>query len=260
MPNSDNSACKQFDVAQRRVHEPGRYVPLAQLSQRRIEHRVLPVPISPVITTKTVVVHEGETHVRRGARMLGRHKQEFRVRRQVERATGQLKEIVVHFLSIPELSSDAPLLAQREFSITGTGPIDVTWSISGPRTSAHIPHIIRIGKTPSVPAGQVILVTQPRLHLLPLAVAVVIAATAIPTELRRLSGGMAMSGLRTLHKTCCATFRPATGHAAYGTGGRLKSRSRWFYAAARDTRFANAQRTNLPRQQWSVTPLRYFRA
>ena len=32
--------------------------------------------------------------------------------------------------------------------------------------------------------------------------------------------------------------------AAYGTGGRLKSRSRWFYAAARDTRFANRTRSD----------------
>ena len=87
---------QQLDVAQRRVDDPRRDVLRAEFTQGRIEHRGLAGPDLARDDDEAVVIHQGEAHVGRRARVLLRHEQEFGVRREVERAAVQLEEVVIH--------------------------------------------------------------------------------------------------------------------------------------------------------------------
>ena len=94
---------QQLDVAQRRVDQSRRDVLRAQGAERRVEHGRLAGADLTGDHDETVVIQQREAHVRCGARVLPRQEQEFRVRRQVERATVQLEEVVVHAAVIRDL-------------------------------------------------------------------------------------------------------------------------------------------------------------
>ena len=96
MPNSESRACSSSMCGERGVDQLGRDVVRPQFLHDGVQDRGLADADFARDDHEAVVIHQRKAHVGDGPRMLVRHVDELGVRRQVERAAGEIEELFVH--------------------------------------------------------------------------------------------------------------------------------------------------------------------